>query len=366
MVVDSIFLENYRNYLNARVQFKPGVNVITGKNAQGKTNLLEAVYYLTCGRSFRAQSDRELINLNRDFCNISADIQSQSRKQSIEVKLQRGRRKSIVLNGGRIRNLSELSGKLTAVLFCPNDLFIIRSAPVYRRRLMDGCISQLRPRYAAALNEFKRLYEHKLKILKEGDRSMMSALCDFNMRMCEMSAILIHYRASFVRLLDEKARKIHSSFSGGEELKIRYKTVSTIEDPTRKPSELLPLLVKHQESHFDAEVETRRCLSGAHKDDLNITIDGLSAKSFGSQGQVRSAAISIKLAEREIHYSALGEYPVLLLDDVLSELDSSRQDFILNNISEGQVLITCCEDTDISQKTGGNVIEVVNGEIRRV
>ncbi len=366
MVVESLSLENYRNYLSSNVTFVPGVNVITGKNAQGKTNLLEAVYYLTCGRSFRAQSDRELINLGAGFANISADIFSQSRKQSIDVKLQRGKRKTVIVNGGKIKNLSELSGKLTAVLFCPNDLFIIKSASVYRRRLMDGCISQLRPKYAAALNEYRRLYEHKLRILKDGDRSMMSALYDFNMRMCEMSAVIIHYRALFVRLLEDRANKIHSSFSGGEELKIRYKTVSSISDPCKRPSELLPFLIQHQESHLGAEIETRRCLSGAHKDDLDITINGLSAKSFGSQGQVRSAAISIKLAEREIHFSDKGEYPVLLLDDVLSELDSSRQEFILNSIKDGQVLITCCEDTDISEKTGGNVIEVHNGRIKGV
>lgn len=366
MVVESLSLENYRNYENAEIDFCPDVNVITGMNAQGKTNLIEAVYYLTCGRSFRAQSDRELIKFNSDFGSISADIFSQSRKQNIEVKLHRGRRKTITVNGGKIRNMSELSGKLTAVLFCPNDLFMIKSASVYRRRLMDGCISQLRPKYAAALNEFRRLYESKLRILKDGDRSMMSALYDFNMRMCEMSAVIIHYRASFVRLLEEKAKKIHLEFSGGEELGIHYKTVSYVTDPEKKPSELLPYLIRHQEDLLNAEIEARRCLSGAHKDDLEITLNGISAKSFGSQGQVRSAAISIKLAEREIHFSDSGEYPVLLLDDVLSELDSSRQEFILNSIDDGQVFITCCEDADISKKTGGNVIEVKGGEIRRV
>ena len=175
---------------------------------------------------------------------------------------------------------------------------------------------------------------------------------------------MVSYRAKFVKVLAEKAKEIHREFSGGnEELDIIYKTVKTIDDPMKKPSELLPNLLEHQFSHRQAEIDSMRCLSGAHKDDLEIFINGADAKSFASQGQTRTAAISLKMAEREIHFEDRGEYPVLLLDDVLSELDAKRQDFILNKISSGQVLITCCEDQSISKKTGGRLITINNGKV---
>lgn len=367
MIVRSIYLDGFRNYTGAMAEFCDSVNVITGNNAQGKTNLLEAVFYLTCGRSFRTRGDKELIGHGTDFGEIRAFVNSGGRDFGIDVRLTRGRKKQINANGVKLKTASELCGRLTAVLFCPDDLMIIRDGAAVRRRLMDTCICQLKPRYASALSEFNRLYEHKTRILRDWREkpSLLDTLDDFNFRMCQMSAELIYYRNSFARRLSEKAGRIHGEFSGGlEKLEIFYRTVKTLSDLNdKKPAQLFTQLLEHQESHKKAELESGMCLSGAHKDDLEIFINGQPARSFASQGQARTASLSIKLAEREIHFDHRGEYPILLLDDVLSELDSARQNFVLNRIGQGQVLITCCEDGDIAGRTGGKVIGIENGQV---
>jgi len=367
MRVDSLVLEGFRNYAAAETTFDPGVNVILGENAQGKTNLLEAVYMLTCGRSFRERSDRNIIGFDRDEARILAGVRMEDRDQKIEVRLGRGLRKQIFVNDVRLRTAAKLTGRLTAVLFCPDDLHIIRDSAASRRRLMDMCISQLRPKYAAALAEYGRMYEHKTRILRDFRErpDLLDTLEEFNAGMARLSAELIWYRAHFVKKLRAAAAAIHMDFSDGREsLGMEYRTVKTIADPLRPPAELLPALLEHQAAHARAELETGACLSGAHKDDLDITINGLSAKNFASQGQTRTAALSIKLAEREIHYEDRGEYPLLLLDDVLSELDRQRQGFVLNRIAGGQVLITCCEDMQIADRTGGRILRIEEGEIR--
>ena len=364
MLVKSVKVSGFRNYTLSEIEFSDNINVIIGGNAQGKTNLIEAVYYLTGGKSFRAKNDRELINFNSDTASIDSTVMSEGRLQHICADLSRYQRKQITLNERKIRSISELSGKLTAVLFYPDDLTIIRSSSVYRRRLMDNCLCQLRPLYAQALAEYKRLYDRKTRILRDRNEAMIPVLEDFNRRMCEVGAVLIYYRARFVKALAERAEKIHGEFSGGKEiLKISYKTVSTVNNPMQKADKILSCLLEHQKSHLKAELDSGRCLSGPHKDDLNIFINETDARSFASQGQMRTAAISIKMAEREIHFEDKGEYPVLLLDDVLSELDNERQNFILNKINNGQVLITCCEDQSISAKTGGKVLMIKNGRI---
>ena len=183
--------------------------------------------------------------------------------------------------------------------------------------------------------------------------------------MCRCSAKLIRYRAAYTSRLSEASAPIHREFSGsGEELAIRYQTVSTVTNPFSSEKEIYYEIYDHQEKHRRAEIESGQCLTGVHKDDLEITINGNSARNYASQGQARTAALSMKLAEREILLSETGEYPILLLDDVLSELDMKRQEFVLNRIGGGQTLITCCEDEGISSRTGGNVINVENGRVR--
>ena len=187
---------------------------------------------------------------------------------------------------------------------------------------------------------------------------------EFSLGMAKAGAVLIHYRAHFVRRLRETAPKIHLDFSGGrEELSLKYETVSTVTDPEAQPKDILPQLLQHQESHRAAEIASRMCLSGPHKDDIVVEIDGNLAKTYSSQGQTRTAALSLKLAARDIFFQDTGEYPVLLLDDVLSELDPRRQEFVLNRIAGGQMFITCCEDDRLEHLLQGKVFHIREGSI---
>lgn len=361
-----IALNGFRNYEWETAEFDAGTNVITGRNAQGKTNLLEAVSMLSTGRSFRTRFDRELIGFDYSEAEILAEVASHGRDQTVQLRMRAGAPKKITVNAVR-KTASELSETVNTVLFCPDDLNLIKEGAAGRRRLMDNAISQIRPKYAEILSEYNRLYEHKSRILKDWREkpSLLEVLDEFSDGMCRASAQLIRYRASFAARLCEAAAPIHADFSGlGERLELRYVTVSTVTDPTASAREIYYALCEHQEKHRQAELDSGQCLSGAHKDDLEIMINGRNARSFASQGQTRTAALSVKLAEREIFLNETGEYPILLLDDVLSELDSRRQEFVLNRMTGGQTLITCCEDEGISQRTGGKVLFVDGGKIR--
>ena len=366
MNIKTIVLEGFRNYCAFSAEFSDKINVIIGRNAQGKTNLLESFYYLTAGRSFRVRSDRDLIHFDRDSARIFAETFKDGRAQQMEVLLFRTKRRRFSVNGVKLKTASELSGKLGAVLFCPDDLNLIREGAAARRRLMDLCLCQLRPRYAAALSEYNKLLEHKTRILRDHHikPSLLETLDDFNSRLATMGAHLIHYRAAYAALLSEKASQTHKEFSGGtEDLSIRYCTVKTVTNTSDTTEVLRNNLLEHLWAHRRAEIDAGLCLSGPHKDDLYIEINNKAARNFASQGQARTAALSLKLAERELHYADKGEYPLLLLDDVLSELDARRQSFVLNRINEGQVFITCCEDAQIASRTGGQVIHIENGSL---
>ena len=368
MKLQSMELQGFRCYESAFCVLDEGINVISGRNAQGKTSLLEAVYYLSGARSFRTRTDKELIRASSDSAAVRGNTVSAGREQLIDIYMSRRERKKIFVNGVKMKSAAALSGRFCCVLFSPDDLELVRGGAAARRRYMDLAISQLRPRYAEALAEFHRLYEQKTRILRDYRErpDMMDVLDDFSLGMARCGAELIRYRAAWCSRVSELAARCHRDISGrGEKLGFSYKTVSNIDDPLDlSQKELLDALLLHQERHRTAEIEAGQCLSGAHKDDIVLEIDGMSAAKFASQGQVRTAALSMKLAEWEFSRSDLEQSPVLLLDDVLSELDAVRQDYVLNSIGGGQVLITCCDSEDIRKKTGGKVLRVENGGIR--
>ena len=310
--------------------------------------------------------DKVLVSFGSDGADILADVYSHGREQTVNLRLSPGRPKRILVNSAK-KTAGELADTVNAVLFCPDDLNLIKEGAAVRRRLMDNAICQIRPRYAEILSDFNRLYENKTRILKDWREkpSLLDALDEFSDGMARASAKLIRYRAAFSMRLNEAAAPIHRDFSDGrEELSIAYKTVSTVRDPFASEKEIYYDICDHQESHRQAELDSAQCLTGAHKDDLEISVNGKPARAFASQGQTRTAALSLKLAEREIFLKETGEYPILLLDDVLSELDARRQEFVLNRIGGGQTLITCCEDEGISRRTGGRVLFVEGGRIR--
>ena len=365
MQVLEVETEHFRLLETQRVAFDPGINVITGANAQGKTTLLEAVWLLTGGRSFRTWYDRELIAFGQEEARVEGRFHAAGRDQKTELRLYRGKTRQMWRNGVKKRP-SEAADALKVILFSPDDLAMVRGSAAGRRKLMDAAISQLRPGYAAALSDYNKVYENKLRILKDWREkpSLLEPLDDFSESLCRYSARLIRYRAAFARRLAEAAAPIQREFSsGGEELEIGYSTVSTVEDPFSSEAEIFEAVRERQRQLRQAELDSGSCLVGAHKDDLTISINGADARSFASQGQARTAALSMKLAEREIFLRETGEVPVLLLDDVLSELDAARQEFVLNRIGGGQTLVTCCEAASVSRLTGGRVLVMEKGRV---
>ena len=365
MNLKTLELRSFRNYQEARLECDPGVNLIVGDNAQGKTNLLEAISYLGSGRSFRAQRTAEMIRFGDDFAEIRGEIFSQERDQSLRMVLFQGSRpRQIWRNGAKKKAAGEIAGVLPTVLFCPEDLLILKMGSSQRRRFGDSGLCQLRPNYDAALTEYNRILDQKSRILKDHfeNPAMLAILPEYNTRLCQVGALLISYRARFYDSLGKSAAKYHGQFSGGaEEFRLDYKTVSTVTDPFATVSVLTQNLKDHLDRHYRAELESGQCLTGPHKDDFTVSLSGIDLKAYGSQGQTRTAAISLKLAQRELMGREWGEEPVLLLDDVLSELDPGRQDFVLNQIVSGQVFITCCEPGRFTKL--GKTIEIQKGNV---
>ena len=366
MRVEALELRHFRNYQAQTVEFDPDCNVIFGANAQGKTNLLEAIVYLSCGKSPRARTDREMIAFDAGEALLEAKVLSRQREFRVRAELYRDRRRKLSVNQVSAKNGAALSQVYHTVFFCPEDLFLIREGAAARRKFMDTALCQLRPRYAAALTAYHRSYDHKTRILRDSEErpDLLEMLPEFNEQLIRFGAVVIHYRQQFAAALGQYAAIHHRECSGGKEaLTIRYQTVSAVTDPAADISMITEQLRSHMESHQSAERASRLCLSGPHKDDLLVFIDGREAKSFASQGQTRTAALSMKLAEREIYHNATEEYPLLLLDDVLSELDPKRQEFVLNRIAGGQVFITCCEDDRLPAMLGGKVLHVHGGAL---
>lgn len=365
MKLRRIALDGFRNYTDFTADFSPGVNVIWGENAQGKTNLLEAIGFLSGARSHRARGDKELISFYRDQGTITAEVTSRGRDFLLEVQLFRGARRRLFVNHVKCKTAAELGGIVQTVLFCPEDLALIKAGAAERRSFLDHAICQLRPRYAEALAQYSKLLDHKTRILRDWEKhpSLLDVLEDFNEAMARAGALVIHYRAHFVRKLAEKAAQIQTEFSGGREtLALHYATVSTVRDPLGPTVELYEDLRRHQDSHAKAERDARSCLSGPHKDDLVARINGQPARQYASQGQTRTAALSLKLAERELFRDDTGQWPILLLDDVLSELDARRQDFVLRRITGGQVILTGCEAPD-GTFPEGRTLHIMQGKL---
>lgn len=366
MTLNNLSLRDFRNYKKVDLEFDAGVNLIVGDNAQGKTNLIEAIGYLGSGKSFRTQRGVEMVRFGADFGDMEGRVYSQERDQTLRWVLFSGARpRQLYRNGVRKKTAGDISGVLQTVLFCPEDLLVLTSGAASRRRLGDNALCQLRPNYEAALSEYTRILEQKSRILKDRieNPGILDILPEYNIRLCQVGALLISYRARFYEGLGKAAAEYHEAFSGGaEKFALQYRTVSTVTDAFAPIQTLTEQLMEHLARHERAELETAQCLTGPHKDDFDVTLSGLSLKSYGSQGQVRTAAISLKLAQRELMAREAGEQPVLLLDDVLSELDPRRQDFVLNQIKQGQVFITCCEPERFTKL--GKTMEIKKGAVK--
>ena len=353
MILKSISLRNFRSYEDADFAFSPGVNIICGDNGKGKTNLLEGIWVLTGVRSWRAAKKAELVRWEEPQASLKGLVETRSRDFELLLELPAAGRSQIWVNGVKKHRQLELSEQMRCVLFSPEDLYLIKGPASGRRDFLDSAICQIRPRYGDLLARYEKLLDSKSRLLKiEEPRPSAELIAAYDDQLASIGAHLMGYRAKFCRGLSEECGKLHQAISGGKErLTLHYKTVSTVTDPFADISILEGQLREHLESHRMAELQSGSCLSGLHKDDLELEINGRSARAFASQGQTRSAALALKFGQRELFFRDTGEYPVLLLDDVLSELDAPRQAFVASHAMGGQSIITCCEERQAFQNS---------------
>ncbi len=346
MILRDLSLRDFRSYQAADLQFSPQVNIICGDNGKGKTNLLEAIYLLTGVRSWRAAKKAELVRWEQPKALLQATVDTRGRQFQLKLELPAAGRSQVWVNGVKKQRQLELSESLRCVLFSPEDLYLIKGPASGRRAFLDDAISQIRPRYGDLLDRYEKLLESKSRLLKmEEPRPSAQLIAVYDDQLAQIGALLMGYRAKFCRGLNEECGAMHAAISGGKEtLTLQYKTVSTVTDPFAEPALIEGQLREHLETHRTAELQSGSCLSGLHKDDLELEINGRSARAFSSQGQTRSAALALKFGQRELFFRDTGEYPVLLLDDVLSELDAPRQAFVATHAMGGQSIITCCEE----------------------
>lgn len=357
MIVKSLELNNYRNYKTLTIDFEKGTNILYGNNAQGKTNILEAIYLSGTTKSHKGSKDREIIQFGEDESHIRTFVEKQGKQFQIDMHLKKHRTKGIAINRIPIKKASELFGILNIVFFSPEDLNIIKNGPQERRRFIDIELCQLDKIYLSDLTKYNKILNQRNRLLKDiyFKPELKDTLSVWDNQLIEYGRKIIHSRRKFVNQLNEIVTKIHSSISGGkEEMILTY-------EPNIREEIFEEELNKVQEK----DLKLGQTTTGPHRDDLSFTIHGVDIRRFGSQGQQRTSALSLKLAEIELVKEIIKDTPVLLLDDVLSELDSSRQNYLLNNIQDIQTIITCTGlDEFIRNRFHINrVFEVIEGEV---
>lgn len=364
MKVIALKVENFRNLKSDIITPCDGVNIIYGKNAQGKTNLIEALWLFCGGHSFRSAKDNEVIRFGCQKTKIEMRFFGQDREQSAEIVFLQNK-KQVVINGVEKPSASALIEKFNAVVFSPEHLNLIKRGPSERRKFIDSAICRERLRNAVILSKFNRILVQRNSLLKDIYKrpSLEETLCVWDEPLIKYGSMLIEQRLEYVKMLTERAKIYHRGISKDkEDLKIRYVSSSEIELDDSLTQIEQKLRKKFEDNRRD-DIRTGVTNAGPHRDDIEILINGKNAKAFASQGQQRSAVLSLKLAEAAVLKEKMGEEPVILLDDVLSEIDSERQDFLLNEIKDCQVFITCCEKSNKEQLKKGKIFQVENGEI---
>ena len=362
MFVKSLEFENYRNLEHDTLYPTEGINVICGDNAQGKTNLIECLWLFTGGRSFRGAKENELIRFGEKRAKIDLCFYSMNREQTIELTIQQGKRKP-VLNDVPKSYVSQIVGSFCAVVFSPNHLTLIKNGPDERRSFIDGAICQIKPGYAVLLSRYKKILNERNALLKDipRHRELEDTLDIWNERLAAEGSVIAMERYLYLKKLNEPALSFYEGISDGKEkLSIEYKMNCGIKEPADS-KEIAETMLENIRKRQSDDIYCGYTTVGVHRDDLFVKINGREARSFGSQGQQRSAVLSMKLAEAAVLGKEKGETPVILLDDVLSELDASRQNYLLRKLSGMQVFITCCE-MSVNAK---NVIYVNEGKISK-
>ena len=364
MKINSVKLNNFRNISSMELHATDGVNVIYGENAQGKTNILEAIWLFTGCKSFRGSKDTEFIKFNEDFAKINLDFSDNVRNKKSEIIIG-NKKKNVSLNGVSLRSSSELIGSFYAVIFSPSHLSLIKDGPSGRRRFLDTALCQLKPSYAEHLAGYRRALLQRNALLKDLHLSpqLYDILDSLDDQLSRYSSAVISERLKYIEILSQYSKQIYAGISENKEyFNVTYSR-NDITDINISVNDLYNLELERIKNARKEDVLYKTTTIGPHRDDLDIFINNVSARSFGSQGQQRSCALALKLGESEIIKKITGETPVALLDDVMSELDEKRQDYVLNHINDRQVFLTCCDPSQVLRLCGGKSFLINGGEI---
>lgn len=353
MYIQSLELKNYRNYEYLNIDFDSGTTILYGNNAQGKTNIIESIFLCSIGKSFRTSKDKELVKFDKDFFRI--EVQYKKSDRDGKIKIEYSDKKHIFINGIKVKKFSELLGKINIVIFTPDDINILKSGPAQRRRFLDIFISQLRPNYVYCLNLYLKALEQKNNYLKQikFENKSEDFLDIWDEKLADYAERVFKYRFEFIEKLKNKIKDVHSIITeNNENIEIEYVT-----DFTNK-NEFLNKLKNNRKLDISKGYSGK----GVHRDDFNIYINDNLVNIYGSQGQHRTAVLSLKMSELQIIKEEIDESPILLLDDFMSELDSKRRRNFLNNIGDTQVIITCTDKFDEDNKDK-KIFYVNNGKI---
>jgi len=357
MIIKSLELQNFRNYETLKLDFDSGTNIFYGDNAQGKTNILEAIYMIATTKSHKGSKDQDIIKFGNEEAHIRSYLFKEDATRQVDMHLRKSKTKGIAIDGQRIKKAADILGILNVVFFSPEDLSIIKNGPSERRRFVDMELCQLDSFYLYNLNHYNKIVNQRNKLLKDlyQNPSLKDTLSIWDSQLVSYGSKIIERRELFVEQLNEIIRDIHLKLSGNKEyIQIKYEKNAEI-------SELEDKLRKNQ----DKDIILKQTTVGPHRDDISFIVNDIDIRKFGSQGQQRTAALSLKLSEIELVKKSIKDTPVLLLDDVLSELDSNRQNYLLNSIGDIQTIITCTGlDEFVNNRFEINkVFKVTNGSV---
>ena len=360
MQIKKLFLQNFRNYETETFEFTDGLNVLFGKNAQGKTNCAEAVFYLCTGTSLRIRHDKQLIKVGAETATLTADAKNRYGNVSVSASITETKRE-IRVNGSKIAKNADLMGHINSVFFSPGELRLIQDGPDERRRFMNVSISQTSPTYYTALLRYNKILDQRNALLKNHDISLvLDTLPVWDEQLCKYASVIVKKRTEFLQKLAPYAEELHAYLSDNAE------TLHLAPDKRYEGTEeeIAEILQKKLANNYEKDLRLGFTTVGPHRDDISVTIGGMDAKAYASQGQQRTVALSLKLAEVQIFKEISGEYPVLILDDVMSELDLRRRKKLLEKIQGVQTLLTCTHAERVLYGADCNKIRIENGRIK--
>lgn len=360
MQIKSVELTNFRNYEKEKIYLKDNLNVIIGKNAQGKTNLLESIFLCCVGKSFKTNVEKDLIKKDNNFASVKINFSNKTGNVTVSIGLDNNK-KFVKLNEINLLKISQLLGNLCCVFFSPSELKLVKDAPDDRRKFINLDLSQINKEYYFNLIRYNNILKERNKLLKmyDNEKTIKDTLPIWNTQLALVGSKIIKDRLNFINKLNAYAHIEHKNLtSNAENLFISYNSFENFENKSEK--EIETSLLNALKSSEDKDIKLKFTTTGPHRDDLKFSINGFDVKNFGSQGQQRTVALSIKLAELEIFKEILNEYPILLLDDVFSELDDERQTKLINRVKSIQTIITT---TNFNYDVSANIIEIENAKV---